>query len=384
MSKQLERRLDSARKSNESKYGKLYVNLGPEHYRLNVVPTPSLMLDYKTGIGGFPYGAGVEIYGANKIGKSSALGYGTLANVVRQDKLACLIAVEPRMVTPEDREWALSLGLDPDQILILYPDHAQEAFNMLRELVFGSDRPDYIMVDSLGGMGNESSSKEDGKTKAYGISGETTAGLNDIMPRLYKNNQGLLLINQQRQAPSPAGRPGMRIFESPGGEALKHHMRIRIHVKPGSNRYTAKIDDESILVGQELVCMFRKNNMSQSQEKSAKFDFYHIATGDYGFGVDKTQDIINVGKLTGVLQGGTWLEHPSFPGNKKDEHKLNGKKAVKEYLAQDPGAEAQIRQDVMTVMMEREINDAAVNREKQQAATVETEEVSEDGAAGNS
>jgi recombination protein RecA len=379
MSKQLERRLETARALNSKKFGNLYVNLGPEHYKLNVVPSPSLMLDFKLGIGGFPYGAGVEIYGANRIGKSSVLGYGTLANVVKQDKLACLIAVEPRLVTPEDREWALSLGLDPEQILILYPDHAQEAFNMLRELVFGTDRPDYILIDSLGGMGNESSSKEDGKPKAYGISGEVTSGLNDIMPRLYKNNQGLMIINQQRQAPSPAGKPGMRIFESPGGEALKHHMRIRIHVKPGSQRYTAKVDDESLVVGQELVCMMRKNNMSQSQEKTARFDFFHINTDTYGFGIDKTQDMINVGKLTGVIKGGTWLEHPSFPETKSGEHKLQGKAAVKAYLEEDPKAETKIRQEVMAVMMERELQDAAVNRKKKQTAKVEAEEVSVGG-----
>jgi RecA/RadA recombinase len=367
MSKLTQDRLDKLRNSTANKFGPKYVNFGTNHYHLDVVPSPSLMLDYKTGIGGFPYGHAVEIYGANKIGKSSALAYGTLANVVKQDKVGVLLAVEPRMVTPEDREWSLALGLDPDEIVVEYPDNVQEAFNMLRELVFGPERPDYIVVDSIGGLGNESSGKEDGKTKAYGISGEVTSGLNDLMPRLYKNNQGLMLLNQQRQAPSPAGRPGMKIFESPGGEALKHHMRIRIHVKPGKEKFTAKIDDDSILVGQELVCAFRKNNMSQSQEKTAKFNFFHVKTDDNEIGVDSAQDIINVGKLTGVLQGGGWLEHHTFPG------KLNGKKAVREYLNENPQALDVIRHEVMSVMLEREINDGAVKKKK--AATAQVEKV---------
>lgn len=369
MNKQMERRLNSARDATAKKYGKQYVNMGGDHYHLNVVPSPSLMLDYKLGIGGFPYGHGVEVYGANKLGKSSAIGYGVLANVQKQDKLPCLIAVEPRLVTPDDKEWALRLGLDPDQLLIQYPDNAEEAFDMLRDLVFGVDRPDYIMIDSLGGMGSESSAREGGSKRAYGISGEVTAGLNDIMPRLYKNNQGLLIINQQRQSTSPGLRPGMRVFESPGGEGLKHHMRIRIHLKPGGQRYTASIDGENLTVGQELTCVMRKNNLAQGSEKTAKFDFFHIETEQYGFGVDTTQDIINVGKVTGVIGGGTWLEHHSFPG----KGKLQGKSAVAAFLAENPEARNVIRQEVMAVMVEKELKAAAENRRKQQTAQVTTE-----------
>jgi RecA/RadA recombinase len=375
---QREKKLDAMRNATAKKYGTLYVNMGPEFYRLETVRTPSMMLNYKSGIDGFPYGHGVEVYGANKIGKSSALGYGTLANVIKQDRIPLLIATEPRLVTPEDREWALSLGLDPDQMLIQYPDNAQEAFDMLRDAVFGSDRPDYIMVDSLGGMGNESSAKEKGKPKAYGISGEVTSGLNDIMPRLYKNNQGLLLINQQRQAPSPAGRPGLRIFESPGGEALKHHMRMRIHVKPGKERFTAKIDGDDVMVGQELVCMFRKNNMSQAQEKSARFNFFHINTEQYGFGVDMVQDMINVGKLTGIIEGGVWLTHHTFPENKSGAHQLQGKNAVAEFLAANPAAYDVISDEVALVMKDKEKAAKLANEEAAAKANVKVQEVSEE------
>lgn len=368
MKKETKGRLDKMKKQTAQKFGPLYVNYGADHYRLDVVPTPSLMLDYKTGIGGFPYGHGVEVYGANHIGKSSAVAYGVLANVVKQDRLGVLIASEPRLATPEDRQWAMKLGLDPDEILIQYPDTVQQAFEMLRELTFGEDHPDYIVIDSMGGMGNASSAQEGGKDKAFGISGAITAGLNDLMPRLYKNNTGLLILNQQRQAPSP--KPGMIVFESPGGQALKHHMRMRIHIKPGGDRHMARVDGDSIMVGQSLACVFRKNNMSQSQEKTAKFDFYFIETDERGVGVDKAQDIINVGKMTGVIQGGSWLEHHTFPGNGK----LNGKKAVGEYLESNPDAYEVIRKEVMSKMIEREVRDGEANREKAQKAQVKTEE----------
>lgn len=373
-----ERRLTAMNQAAVTKYGKLYVNMGPEFYRLETVPTPSMMLNFKSGIGGFPYGHGVEIYGANRIGKSSAIGYGTLANVIKMGRIPLLIATEPRLVTPEDREWALQLGLDPDMMATWYPDNAQEAFDMLRTAVFGKDRPDYIMVDSIGGLGNQSSAQEKGKPKAYGIAGEVTAGLNDIMPRLYKNNQGLLLVNQQRQAPSPAGKPNLRIFESPGGEALKHHMRMRIHVKPGGERFLATVDGDNVVVGQELTCVFRKNNMSQAQEKTAKFNFFHIETEQYGFGVDRVQDMVNVGKLTGVLKGGTWLEHPLFPATKKGEHKLNGKVAVAEFLAENPEAYDLIQEEVFQVMKDKEKAAKQANEAKLAQAEVKAEQIAEE------
>src|ERR1700689_921994 len=92
-------RLDKARASHAQAYGHEYVNLGDRHYRLNVQPTGSLMFDYKTGIGGVPYGHAIEVFGANKLGKSSALGYVTMGNVIRAEKLPVVIASEPRLVT---------------------------------------------------------------------------------------------------------------------------------------------------------------------------------------------------------------------------------------------------------------------------------------------
>lgn len=356
---EIERKLAKARESTAKKYGMEYVNMGGKSYHLDVVRTGSLMLDYKTGIGGFPYGHAVEVYGANRIGKSSAIGYPVLGNVQRDGKLPALIAVEPRMVTEEDREWGRKLGFDPDMCLIQYPDHVEEAFDMLRDLVF-ENLIDYIMIDSLGGMGSPSSAKEGGKKKAYGISGEVTDGLNAIMPRLYKNNIGLLILNQQRQAPSPSGRPGLMVYESPGGEGLKHHMRMRINLKPGSDRFTQKIDEEDVIVGRELTCVFRKNNMSQGQEKTAKFNFYHIETEQYGFGVDTTQDIINVGMITGVMrkEGQGNYFHDTFPGGK-----LYGKPKVNDFLMNNADALEQIRHEVMQVMIKNELEAAKKKRD---------------------
>jgi len=196
-------------------------------------------------------------------------------------------------------------------------------------------------------MGNESSQEAGGNKKAYGISGIVTDSLNNIMPRLWKNRQGLMIINQQRQAGSFNGNT---LYEAPGGEGIKHHAQIRIHIKQGSNKYTAKIDGEKVLVGRELACKILKCQLSQATNRVAKFDFFHIDTEEYGLlGIDHTGDIINVGKVTGVIKGSSWLEHPSFP-----KGKLQGKAAVAEFIEQEPKVLDTIREEVLERMTSEE------------------------------
>src|ERR1700677_3685470 len=155
MSKQTQRKkLDVMKTSAIKAYGPRSAAFGSEHYVFNAVSTGSLMLDYKLGTGGVIYGGLVEVFGANGLGKSSALLYGTLANVQKEEKLAALLATEPIF----DKKWAAKLGLDPDFLLILRPENAQEAFDIMRDLVFNTDI-DFIGMDSLGAMGNESSRK---------------------------------------------------------------------------------------------------------------------------------------------------------------------------------------------------------------------------------
>lgn len=347
MSKQAQRKkLDAMKSSAIKAYGPRSASFGSESYTLNAVSTGSLMLDYKLGTGGVIYGGLVEVFGANGLGKSSALLYGTLANVQKEEKLAALIAMEPIF----DPKWAVKLGLDPDFLLILRPDNAQEAFDMLRDLTFNTSI-DFIGVDSLGAMGNESSQKEGGRPKAYGISGEVTSGLNDIMPRLYKANKGLMIVNQQRQAGAANGNT---FYESPGGEALKHHSWVRIQVKPGSKKYQVKIDGEDVLAGRELKCTFKKpSKVSHLLGKSAEFDFYTVEHPDFEnlIGIDVTGDYVKVAKMTGVFRSqGSWLEHEVFP-----KGKIQGVAKARKFFGKEPEALEVVRRDVMGVMVQQEL-----------------------------
>jgi recombination protein RecA len=360
MSRDTQRKqLEKIRHKTVENFGLHSSVLGSEKYTLNVVPSPSLMLDFKLGRGGFPYGGMVEVFGGNGLGKTTCIGYGTLANVQRQGKLPALIAMEPNW----DADWAFKLhGLDPDLILVQRPDNVQEAFAMLYDLVYETDI-DYILVDSIGAMGDQSVQGEDVKTKAYGVSGAVTSGLNAIMPRLFKSNKGLMLLNQQRQ-----GSGGTQTwYESPGGEALKHHALVRIQLKPGDKKYKAKIDGKDVLVGRELKCVFKKNKMAQAASKSAEFDFYNIESEDYGIlGVDRVSDVIKTAKVAGVIKGSSWLEHQVFP-----KGKVQGIVKARKFFQANPEAFDVIRSDVMAVMIQNELLAAEANGERPALKVVE-------------
>jgi RecA/RadA recombinase len=362
MAMKAEQRLAKIREQGIKRLTDKQVYDGSRLTKQDVVPTGSLMLDFKTGIGGFAYGHGTEVFGANKLGKSSAVLYPVLGNVQKQGRVPALIMSEPRMANLRDREWARKLGFEPDDAYIVYPKQAEEAFNELRGLIFGG-LVDYVAIDSLGALGTASGAQTDGKQKAYGISGPTTSALNDVMQTAYLNNIGILIINQQRQSGTYNGNT---LYDSPGGEGLHHHMRTRIQIKP-SDRYTAKVDGETVTVGRELTCKFVKNSMSEGDERSASFKFYNIASALGPVGIDVGNDIINVGKITGVIQGSGWYEHPSFPKTKSGEHKLQGANGVSEYLQSNSEAMAHVRADVMAVMEQQEAEAAQRNAEALEA-----------------
>lgn len=339
--------LEKIRDKHRTNWGSVSVTLGNQRIEHNVVPSPSWALDYKTGIGGFPYRHMVEVYGANSLGKSSAFAYPILSNVQAQDKIPALLAAEPQF----DIEWAQRLGVDPELMLLYRPDHADEAFEMMHDLVY-QNQIDYIIVDSLGALAAKSEAAEDGggKKKAYGISGTVTSGLNAIMPRMYKNGIGMLILNQQRQA-GTVGNSNVMQYESPGGEGLHHNAVMRIQLKPGGSYKATVAGENEVIVGRQLICNFRKNKMGLNA-KTARFDFYYVESEKYEnkFGVDRMEDVINTGKLTGVLKGSAWLEHPIFPGGK-----LHGRDKVKEFLMEHPEAIGTLREDVIRVMSSEQI-----------------------------
>lgn len=170
--------------------------------------------------------------------------------------------------------------------------------------------------------------------------------------RQAKNGIGSMFINQQRDD-QKARIAGM--VESPGGWALKHLALMRIHLKPGKDRYMMKIDGQDAMIGRQVTAVFKKAKAHGALGKSATFDFYAVDTnGEYPFGVDVAKDVISAGTIAKVIEpAGSWYKHPSFPGGK-----LQGKPAIGEFLADKPEVISDIRKEVLDVMVQRKIEKA--------------------------
>jgi recombination protein RecA len=323
------------------KYGDKAAYVGNSELPVDVVPTGVLALDYALGIGGWPRGHFVEVFGAPNIGKTSVMGYSAIAQAQKLGLNCAIINVEPRF----DKGWVARRGVDVDELPVFFPDSGEQAFEMLREFCMDPDIPlDFILFDSIGALSTESDLQPEAKSRVGGQSKLITDGIKRCVMAAWKNNVGVMMINQQRDDHNAriAG-----LVESPGGWALKHAMMYRIHLKPGRERYTAKIDGDDRLIGRELVANIKKSAAGESLGATARFDFYHVETDDAPFGVDTTQDVINTGVKTKVIeQAGAWYRHPAFG----EKGQLMGKKAVDAFIADNPQVVEVIRNDVMKVM----------------------------------
>ena len=334
---------EQAKKINH-RHGQKTAWVGSNPYLTTAIPSPSLMFDYMSGLGGLPHNGPVEVFGGPSIGKTTIMGLHTLANAQAMGKLTGIIALEPTY----DDAWAAKNGVNPDFNVVAYPDNLDEAFEIYHEWVYGGVI-DYILFDSLVGATAEADMEEDAKARPGGQAKTITWNLQRTVMRQAKNNVGSMFINQQRDD-QKARIAGM--VESPGGWALKHLAVMRVHLKPGRDRYTMKIDGEDKMVGRQIVASFKKAKAHNAINSTARFDFYHIDTdGEYPFGVDVAKDVIDTAKLAKVFESsGAWLKHKTFPGGK-----LNGKAAVGEFLASKPEALQVIREEVLDAMVARKL-----------------------------
>lgn len=341
-------------KNINNRHGQKTAFVGINPYLTKSIPSPSLQFDFLSGIGGVPDNGPVEVFGAPSIGKSTIMGLQTLANAQAMGKLTGVIALEPTY----DDAWALKNGVNPQYNVVAYPDNLDEAFEIYHEWVY-SGIIDYILFDSLVGATSAPDMEEDAKARPGGQAKTITWNLQRTVMRQAKNGVGSMFINQQRDD-QKARIAGM--VESPGGWALKHLAVMRIHLKPGKDRYMMKIDGDDKMVGRQIIANFKKAKAHNALGSSARFDFYHIDTGgEYPFGVDVAKDVIATAKLAKVFDvSGSWLKHKTFPGGK-----IKGQPKVGEFLADKPEAVEQIRKEVLDAMIDRKL--AAAKKEELKA-----------------
>jgi recombination protein RecA len=341
------RKLEAERDRLNKTYGDRTGAIGSDDVKLKVYPSGILALDYALGTGGWPRGQMIEIFGPEDIGKSSAIGNAAIRGAQSQGALCGIIAVEPNF----DKKWVEKNGVDPSLVAISRPNNAEDAFNILYDWVKG-DLFDLIVFDSIGALlkGTEievdsNSGKKNAKPSAMGQAGVITWGLKRIAIPTWKQDKVVMLLNQVRDVTDAQH----KMYDSPGGHALKHLCAQRIQLKH-KDKTTAKIDGDSVVVNREIIADVVRNKLAEGTRQRGIFVYHQKDWEDDRVGIDLAEDVIRTGKKTGVVHGSSYLTSEFWEG------KLHGRPAVKRWIADNPKGYEQLRSRVIEVMIERQGN----------------------------
>lgn len=304
--------LEDALKCIEKAYGKGSVmRLGERpHVDVDVIPTGSILLDQTLGVGGYPKGRIVEIYGPESSGKTT-LALEAIAQAQLKGGRAAFIDAEHAI----DPEYASKLGVDIDELILSQPDSGEQALEIC-EMLASSGAIDIIVVDSVAALVPQAELDGVMSDNQVGLQARLMSkGMRKIAGILNKTGTVVIFINQLRE------KVGV-IYGNPetttGGRALKFYASIRIDI-----RRAEAIKSGSDIVGNSVKVKIVKNKVAPPF-KSCTIDML------FGQGISRTGELLDLGEEYGLLKkSGNWYE---IDGNKIG----NGREASKTYLKEHP------------------------------------------------
>ncbi len=306
----------------EKSYGKgTVMRLGDKPVEnIDAIPTGSLGLDIALGIGGYPRGRVIEIYGPESSGKTT-LAIHAIAEAQRQGGIAAFIDAEHAF----DQTYAASLGVNIDDLLISQPDNGEQALEIADNLI-RSGAIDILVVDSVAALTP--------KSEIEGEMGDTSVGLHArLMSKALRKLTGTIsktgctciFINQLRE------KIGV-MFGNPetttGGNALKFYASIRLDV-----RKSTSIKDADGAIGNKTRVKVVKNKVAPPF-KLVEFDIM------YGKGISKSGEILDKAVDLDIVQkSGSWFSY-------NDDKLGQGRDAVKLVLEDNPELSDQLEEKI--------------------------------------
>ena len=304
--------LDLAISTIEKAYGKgSIMRLGSRDVLVpvNVIPTGSISIDAALGVGGFPRGRVIEVYGPESGGKTTL----TLHVIAEAQKLggqAAFIDAEHAL----DPVYARKLGVDVDNLLVSQPDNGEQALEIAQELI-RSNAVDIVVVDSVAALVPKAELEGDMGDPQMGLQARLMSqALRKLTAIVSKSKTCLVFINQIRE------KIGV-MFGNPetttGGRALKFYSSIRIDI-----RRIQSIKEGDRVVGSRTRAKVVKNKVA-APFREAEFDII------YGEGVSREGDLIDVGVAKNLLEkSGTWI---SYKGERLGQGRDNARVFLKEH-----------------------------------------------------
>jgi recombination protein RecA len=288
-------------------------NAAQEHA---VISSGSVSLDNALGIGGYPLGRLVEIFGPEASGKTT-LALHAIAEIQKQGKIAAFIDAEHAL----DTVYAKGLGVKTDDLLVSQPDHGEQALEIL-EMLIKSGGVDLLVVDSVAALVPKAEIEGEMGASHMGLQARLMSqAMRKLTGLVGKQNVCVLFINQIRH------KIGV-MFGSPetttGGNALKFYSSVRLEI-----RRIGALKNGNEVIGNRTRVKVVKNKLAPPF-KVVEFDIL------YGKGVCRASEIIDLGIDTGVLdKSGSWF---SFGDKKLGQ----GKESVREMIMTDDKLMSQI------------------------------------------
>lgn len=324
---------------------KLKKDFGPDKvYRSNEAPdveiisTGSVSLDFATGVGGIPKGTIVEIFGRESVGKTG-LAYAMIAQVQKQGGVPVFINLEGNY----DADWAArSAGVKPEDLVVIAPAPGSEAVTALAKVV-NSGAADLVVFDSVGAMVGDNEQIPGEKKQAGGQSALVTHMVKMIAVPASANGTTVVFLNQIRAVFSSM----YPMEESPGGMAVKHMAALRIHLKPGKEKYEGIVHGEKMQIGFRVNALVKKNKVGAPRQV-AGWNFWNYPNPQGVVGIDNHQEIIDLAmRLNIITRAGAYFTHEVFEEDKNGKRQIQGAANVADFLLNNPEAQEKVRKEVL-------------------------------------
>ena len=318
--------LDEALKLVEKTFGKGSVmKLGERpNVDVNVIPSGSLLIDKALGVGGYPRGRIIEIFGPESSGKTT-LALHAIAECQKLGGQAAFVDAEHAI----DPNYARNLGVNIDDLILSQPDSGEQGLQIV-EMLANSDAFDMIVVDSVAALVPESELEGEMNEQNVGAQARLMSkALRKITAILNHHECTVIFINQLREKVGVLyGNPET----TTGGRALKFYSSVRIDI-----RRTEAIKNGSDIIGNTVNVKIVKNKVAPPF-KNCKVDII------YGKGISQTGEILDVGVELGVLKRiGSWYE---YDGNRF----ANGRDNGKVYLEEHPEFKKELSDKIKSLM----------------------------------
>ena len=320
--------LQAAMSKIEKDYGKgSIMKLGDEKIeQVEVIPTGSISLNVALGVGGYPKGRIIEIYGTESSGKTT-LAIHAIAEAQKAGGIAAFIDAEHAF----DRFYAAALGVDIDNLIISQPDNGEQALEIADQLI-RSAAVDIVVVDSVAALTPKKEIEGDMGDNVVGLQARLMSqALRKLTSTISKTNTTCIFINQLRE------KIGV-MFGNPetttGGNALKFYSSVRLDIR----RVTAIKDGDNV-IGNQVRVKIVKNKVAPPFRK-AEFEI------TFGEGISRVGEIVDLGVEYGIIQkSGSWFSY-------NDTRLAQGRDATKQVIKDNPELAEELEAKIMEAIKE--------------------------------